>query len=86
MNRTFSLLTLCILLAALLISLALDAAAAETRFRPEQFFAGRTRSSGVFANTFGKPHERFTTECLDEAALDSQRLIRGRDGQETRCG
>lgn len=63
MNRTFSLLKLCILLAALLISSAPDAAAAETRFRPEQFFAGRTRSPGVFENTFGKPRQRFTTKC-----------------------
>jgi hypothetical protein len=54
---------LCILLAALLISSAPDAPAAETQFRPEQFFAGRTRSSGVFVNTFGKPRQRFTTEC-----------------------
>ena len=42
---------------------ALDASAAETQFRPEKFFAGHTRSTGVFRNSIGKPEQRFTTEC-----------------------
>ncbi len=37
-------------------------AAPATPLRIEKFFAGHTRSSGVFDNTFGKP-QHFTTNC-----------------------
>ena len=75
---------LCILLGALLISSAPDAAAAETRFRPEQFFAGSTRSSGVFENTVGKPRQRFTTECRGRRRGDTlwlDQIFRYDDGR-----
>ena len=75
---------LCVLLGALLISSVPDAPAAEAQFRPEQFFAGRTRSSGVFANTFGKPHERFTTECRGQRRGDTlwlDQIFRYDDGR-----
>ncbi len=84
MNRTFSLLKLRTLLAALLITSALDAAAGETRFQPERFFAGRTRSSGVFANTVGKPRQRFTTECRGRRRGDTlwlDQIFRYDDGR-----
>jgi len=87
MKGALTILKLCILLVALLISSALDAAAVETRFRPEQFFAGRTRSSGVFANTFGKPHERFTTECRGRRRGDTlwlDQIFRYDDGRTQR--
>jgi len=87
MNRTFSLRKLCILLAALLITSTPDALAAETRFRPEQFFAGRTRSSGVLANTVGKPRQRFTTECRGRRRGDTlwlDQIFRYDDGRTQR--
>ena len=34
-----------------------------TPFAIEKFFAGHTRSSGVFNNTVGKPQQHFTTDC-----------------------
>ncbi len=50
---------------------AVDASAAGTQFRPERFFAGHTRSSGVFRNSIGKPEQRFTTECRGRVRGDT---------------
>jgi len=47
----------------LLISMSAHISAAEPQFRLEKFFAGRTRSAGIFDNTVGKSHQRFTSEC-----------------------
>jgi hypothetical protein len=83
----FSLLKLSVLLAALLIISALDTAAAEMQFRPEKFFAGRTRSSGVFANTVGKPRQRFTTESRGRRRGDTlwlDQIFRYDDGRTQR--
>lgn len=38
-----------------------DFAGSQPRFEPEKFFAGRTRSWGVFENRAGNPTQRFTT-------------------------
>ena len=45
------------------LALATTMSAAETQFHPEKFFAGHTRSTGVFRNAVGKPEERFATDC-----------------------
>ncbi len=84
MKDAFTILKLCILLAALLVSSTPDAAGAETSFRPEQFFSGRTRSSGVFANTVGRPRQRFTTECRGRRRGDTlwlDQIFRYDDGR-----
>lgn len=39
------------------------ASAADKQFQPERFFAGHTRSKGVFENTVGKARQQFTTDC-----------------------
>ncbi len=46
-----------------IIAFADNAAAADPKFRPEKFFAGHARSSGLFQNTIGKQPHRFTTNC-----------------------
>ncbi len=50
------------------LALATTVSAAETRFQPEKFFAGHTRSTGVFRNAVGKPEERFATDCQGKIA------------------
>lgn len=50
-------------LLGVLLAITTAVSASETQFQPEKFFAGHTRSAGVFRNTFGKPEQRFTTDC-----------------------
>lgn len=57
--------------------------AMEPGFAPEKFFAGRTHSRGVFANTIGKPRMNFTTECVGHlrgGILHLDQLFRYDDG------
>ncbi|MGI8481434.1 MAG: DUF3833 family protein [Chthoniobacterales bacterium] len=54
-------LTRCLLATLLVITTTVSAR--ELQFQPEKYFAGRTRSTGVFRNTIGKPEERFSTNC-----------------------
>ncbi|MDQ6655716.1 MAG: DUF3833 domain-containing protein [Verrucomicrobiota bacterium] len=61
-------------LLGILFAIQTRASAAEPQFRPEQFFAGHTRSSGVFRNTVGKPEQRFTTDCHGRTRGNTLRL------------
>lgn len=36
------------------------------RFEPEKFFAGHTRSSGIFENRIGKSQQRFSTDAAGQ--------------------
>ncbi len=63
--------------------LIVPVSAAERQFRPEKFFSGHTRSTGVFRNTIGKPEQRFTTDCRGETrgiTLYLDQLFRYDDG------
>jgi hypothetical protein len=65
MKRHLSL-AICLGVCSLLKSYALqlrDFAGCEPRFEPEKFFAGETRSWGVFENRAGNPSQRFTTSA-----------------------
>ena len=55
--------TLYALLSSALLAVTTTALAGEIHFRPEKFFAGHTRSSGVFRNTIGESEQHFTTDC-----------------------
>jgi len=46
-----------------LVAVTTTVSAAEPQFRPEKFFDGHTRSTGIFRNMVGKPEQRFTTDC-----------------------
>lgn len=69
---TVSVTRFCVFLFA--IATAVSVCARETQFEPEKFFAGRTRSSGVFRNNIGKPQQHFTTECRGRVLGSTLRL------------
>lgn len=59
------------------------ASAADQQFQPEQFFAGHTRSNGVFENSVGKRRQQFTTDCrgtVDANVLSLAQKFRYEDG------
>ena len=68
------------------VSLAVvsTASARAAQFQPEKFFAGHTRSSGVFRNTIGKAEQRFTTDCRGRIRGDTlylEQRFRYEDGR-----
>lgn len=72
---------------ALFCAFLSSAHAKEPEFRLEKFFAGHTRSSGVFYNTIGPREERFTTDChgrLRGGVLFLDQLFRYADGHTQR--
>lgn len=63
-------------LAALLIAaVSPTAGAAASSFRPEAFFAGRTRSEGAFVDGQGRPESRFVGDTRGRRAPDGSTIF-----------